>query len=512
MSFIIHEQFEKKANEHKRPLRHTKVAPVQTVEIVEDAAAFQGLRAERVGDVSLPLTMNKGDSVILDFGDHYVGYLHFALGHFDSHITDSPLMFRFTFGEKPLEVVTPAEKYKGTHTYSWLQEEIKTVVFTPYTGSLERRYAFRYLKIERVDGGAFPVYFSDLFFDAVSAVGMADLTALDIPDPMLQRIYRMSLNTLKECEQDVFEDGPKRDRRLWIGDLRLQAMTDYVSFRNIDLVKRCIYLFAAYRTGGGFVPSCIFVDSPPYTDTWWFSDYSLFFISCLYDYAHNADDRAFVEEMYGTAEEQFRLVSATLDRENKCFSSNVSSHIDWCPGMDKSLPLLAVYVYTLKQLLWLAEYLGKPMADIAAAIDEASDMLRSYYDADRHLFVTASGQVSWQSQIFGILSGVLSDEEGAATVAAIEASDTPYTVRTPYMMHYYIDVLWGLGQKERAMQKMKDYWSVFVEYGFDCCPELYNLLDHFMSPYFKASEADSMCHAWSCTPAYWIHRYYSEQP
>ena len=510
MDFIVHEQFQRKANEYKRPLKHTKAVPVRTVGIVEDAAAFQGLRAEGVGVPQLPLCMNVGDSVILDFGDHFVGYLHFSLNHYQTHITDSPVMFRFTFGEKPLEVITPAEKYKGTHTYGWLQEEIKTVVFTPYTGSLERRYAFRYLKIERVDGARFPVCFTDIFVDAVSAVDLGDVAPFDIPDPMLQRIYHMSLNTLKECEQDVFEDGPKRDRRLWIGDLRLQAMTDYVSFGNVDLIKRCIYLFAAYRTGGGFVPSCIFVDSPPYVDTWWFSDYSLFFISCLYDYARNVDDRAFVEEMYDTAEEQFRLVSATLDRENKRFQSNVMAHVDWCPGMDKSVAHLGVYVYTLKQLLWLAEYLGKPTADIAVAIDEASDMLRSYYDADRHLFVTASGQVSWQSQIFGVLSGVLTDEQNAAVLQAIEASDTPYTVRTPYMMHYYIDALWGLGQKERAMQKMKDYWSVFVHYGFDCCPELYNPDDHFMSPYFKASEADSMCHAWSCTPAYWIYRYYRE--
>ena len=26
--------------------------------------------------------------------------------------------------------------------------------------------------------------------------------------------------------QDVFEDGPKRDRRLWLGDLRLEALAN----------------------------------------------------------------------------------------------------------------------------------------------------------------------------------------------------------------------------------------------------------------------------------------------
>ena len=51
--------------------------------------------------------------------------------------------------------------------------------------------------------------------------------------------------------QDVFEDGPKRDRRLWIGDLRLQARTNYATFKNYDLVKRCMYLFAGLTRADG---------------------------------------------------------------------------------------------------------------------------------------------------------------------------------------------------------------------------------------------------------------------
>ena len=52
----------------------------------------------------------------------------------------------------------------------------------------------------------------------------------------LKKIYEVSVKTLAECMQDVFEDGPKRDRRLWIGDLRLQALANYVTFDNVELV------------------------------------------------------------------------------------------------------------------------------------------------------------------------------------------------------------------------------------------------------------------------------------
>ena len=50
--------------------------------------------------------------------------------------------------------------------------------------------------------------------------------------------------TLKGCMQDVLEDGPKRDCRIWLGDLRLQARANYYTFKNYDLTKCCMYIFA----------------------------------------------------------------------------------------------------------------------------------------------------------------------------------------------------------------------------------------------------------------------------
>lgn len=49
-------------------------------------------------------------------------------------------------------------------------------------------------------------------------------------DEMICRLDRVSLRTLQNCMQTVFEDGPKRDRRLWLGDLRLQALANYETY------------------------------------------------------------------------------------------------------------------------------------------------------------------------------------------------------------------------------------------------------------------------------------------
>lgn len=513
MTVIRNEAFINKANDLKRPLKSRTVYPRAIVEIKQDPTAFQGLRAVPVGECNLPLLMNSGDKVLLDFGDHCVGYLSFALNHLQNVtevsnvITDSPARFKFSFGEFPLEIVTPHEEYHGQLGSGWLQYEEKTVVFTPYSGSLERRYAFRYLLIERLDTSKVPVEFTDISATCVSAVDLSDVKPFEIEDETLQKIYDASLKTLRDCEQDVFEDGPKRDRRLWSGDLRLQALTDYMTFQNDDLIKRCIYLFAGYRTEQKLVAQCIFPDSPPHIYAWLFADYSLFFISFLYDYMKNREDMALLEELYPVALEQAEVISSKFDEEKGII--NFGSFIDWCAGLDKSVALLGVYIYTLKQLKALATALGKPTIWIEQEIEKMKAALLRFYSEKDGLFVTASGQISWHSQVWAVLSGVLSKQENIALLENIQKADTVFTMRTPYMMHYYIEALYTCGLKAQAIEFIKTYWGQILACGYDCCPEVFNPENQFESPY-GGPETNSACHAWSCTPAYWMHKFYSE--
>jgi hypothetical protein len=213
--FSVNGHFEQKANQYKKPLIHTKVCPERTIEFVNDTKGFQGLGVRITGTFQMPYTLGSGDSIILDFGRHCVGYLHFVLKHIE-HITDSPVMLRFSFGEFPYEIMAEQESYKGVLGSGWIQREEKNIVLTPYDGCLERRYAFRYLKIERLDKSDYPfdINITDIYADCVSAVTADMARTFDIPDPVLERIYDMSVTTLAECSQDVYEDGPKRDRRL----------------------------------------------------------------------------------------------------------------------------------------------------------------------------------------------------------------------------------------------------------------------------------------------------------
>ena len=478
MSVIENQTFIKKANDFKRPLKKRTVYPTNIVEIVEDPNAFQGLRVVPIHEFNLPFKMNSGDKVLIDFGDHCVGYLNFALNHLgDQQIADSPVKVRFSFGEFPLEIMTPPEKYSGTLGNGWIQREEKSVVFMPYSGSLERRYSFRYLLIERIDNAKFSVEITDIFATCVSAADLSDVETFEISDEILKKIYETSLKTLKECEQDVFEDGPKRDRRLWIGDLRLQALTDYTTFKNYDLIKRCLYLFAGYRAKHQMVAPYVFPDSPPYIDTWTFADYSLFFISCLYDYMENCGDKILVEELYHVALEQAEMVSSKFNHDKGTI--DLWSFIDWCPELDQSVAILGVYIYALKQLQKIARELGKDTEWIESEIETAKTDLIRFYSEKEGLFVTSSGQISWHSQIWAVLSGILTEQENIQLIENIEKAEPEFTMHTPYMIHYYIEALDRCGLKEKAIHVIKNYWGKIVACGFDCCPEVFNPENEF---------------------------------
>lgn len=505
MALLINETFAQKANALKKPLRHVTVTPKCFVEIENDTQCFQQLKAVRSADYLGAFALKAGESVILDFGDHYVGYLHYTLNHFgDIRIADSPVKLRFTFGEFPLEIIKKPEEYHGSLGSGWLQNEVRSSVFAPYTGTLERRYAFRYLKIDRIDSAVFPVSLSNIFADTVSAVSVDDANAFSISDPVMEKIYKMSLKTLKECEQDVFEDGPKRDRRLWIGDLRLQALADYFTFQNKDLVKRCIYLFAAYRTKDGVVAPCVFPDSPPCIDHGFvFIDYSLFFISCLYDYTLQYHDMEFLEELYPVALRQAQKALDYFDFRTGELTGE-AAHIEWCKGLDKGMATACVLVYTLKQLSEITKLLGKDNSWVKAQIEKVSQSVLLNHSKENGLYKTHSGQVSWATQIWLVLADILPQAENREILEALQREKPGFGIHTPYLMHFYIDALCQCGMKEKALDAIKSFWGQLVDLGFDCCPEIFNPDDHLESPYL-APEINSACHAWSCTPIYWYH-------
>src|SRR5690606_15739859 len=127
---------------------------------------------------------------------------------------DAPAHLRFTFGETLCEIAEPFSEYEGWLSSSWLQQHDEYIDVIPSTIQLSRRYCFRYLKITVVSlSPKYQLRLTDVTFETVSSAPETH-PACDTRDAQLRRIDEISVLTLRNCMQEVFEDGPKRDRRL----------------------------------------------------------------------------------------------------------------------------------------------------------------------------------------------------------------------------------------------------------------------------------------------------------
>jgi len=105
-----------------------------------------------------------------------------------------------------------------------------------------------------------------------------------------------------------------------------------------------------------------------------------------------------------------------------------------------------------------------------------------------------------------VLSGVATKTEGAKALRKLPALQNVVYPGAPYLYHYVIEAMIQCDMKKEARDLVVDYWGGMVTKGADTFWEVYDPKDDFLSPY-KFFPVNSYCHAWSCTPVYFIRKY-----
>ena len=413
---VTNEEFVKKAEACAPKLHETVVKPVSIVDIVKTDGVYPEVNKKDVVENLTKYHLSKGDKLCLDFGDHQVGYVTLKLNSVGSP-QDAPAFFRLKFGEIAKEMTEDSADYDGWISRGWIQEEFIHMDVLPAELKLPRRYAFRYMEIEAIDTSLkWQMVVEDVTCVSVSAVSMDQVVPVESEDEMISRLDQVSLRTLMNCMQSVFEDGPKRDRRLWLGDLRLQALANYDTFKNYDLVKRCLYLFAAQTREDGLVSACLFTEPKFIVDDTFLLDYSMFFGAALLDYYKASGDMETLRDLSKCAYRQMEIAKEQFD-EKKLMKSSEGfwAFIDWTEGLDKQAAMQGVYVFCAKKVREIAEILGdkEKAAELSTEAKEKTEAARKYLlDAESGLFVSgAEKQINYASQVWMVLAGVVDTEE-----------------------------------------------------------------------------------------------------
>ncbi len=450
-----------------------------------------------------------GDSIILDLGEHAVGHFSFVFDNVGDFI-DAPVRLIIKFGEDMREIEDDFSQYKEGLSKTWLQEEILNIDF-PQKTEMPRRYACRYIKIT-VEKTNKPIKLFDFCFCASTSADISVLKPSDTTDALLKKIDLVGTNTLKECMQTFFEDGPKRDRRLWTGDLRLEALTNYYTFNNLEIVKRCLYLFAAGDCDRlGFLPSYVYETPYYFSGSAHIADYALLFVVSVCDYYEHTGDKEVVNDLLDICKAQLESFRAVLD-DNLIVTNQDGwfAFIDWCPGLEKLTALQGVYLYTIERFSQLLKAIGDEECEKYSSLLPVIRCAckKHLYDETANAFINEldNTQLSVHSQVWMILGGVLDGEEAKKLlVSCLENKEAKQPV-TPYMRHYVTEAMLKLNMKDEAVQYLKKFWGGMLDCGADTFWEAYIPEDLDFSPYDDRM-INSLCHAWSCTPSYFIRKY-----
>lgn len=458
--------------------------------------------------------LNKGDKIILDFGNHQVGYLNLKLLSKGSH-PDAPLLLRLHFAENPIELFENRDSYKGWISSSWIEEEILHIDNFPCELNIKRRYAFRYCLFEILDiSSKYSVYIKNAYCLSTSSADDNKLNVFNNSDKTLVKLDKVACRTLHSCMQTVFEDGPKRDRRLWIGDLRIQALANYQTYKNCDMVKGCLYLFAALPLKDGSVGACVFLEPKPEVDDSKMFDYSLFFICILRDYFKNTKDKEALNDLWPTCLKQIKKAKTYLNKDYLVKDSDRLGwcFVDWNLDLNKQASAQGIFLYSLLAAMELSNVINDGSFDgLVNLYNKCKSSANKYlFDKDKEYYISGKNkQISYASQVWMILGKAIAGKDAKNLINRIENDDKALRMVTPYMYHNYIDALILTNQKQKALKKIKEYWGGMIKLGADTFWELYNPKNPNESPY-GGTIVNSYCHAWSCGPAYFLRKYFSK--
>lgn len=495
-------------------LRRTEHHPLRIVRSVADSTAFQGWRMEPSEPIEAlyASSLKQRRKVIVDMGEHMTGYFSLRVNH-TGMPADAPIRLRITFAEVPAELNTPFDPYPGGLSRAWLQDETVTVMRLPATVRIERRVACRYVMIEVLAQSSFDFRVEDITLEAVtSASGEAPALA-EGTDPMIRRIYDTGLKTLSECMQTVYEDGPKRDQRLWIGDLYLESLANACSFGNHALTRRCLYLLAALADEDGWLHATVYEypqPEPQYNQHT--MDYSLLYGVALLEYLKATGDMTTARELWPVVARQIEIARTYL--RDYLYDMQKQPQwwlvFDWKDDLDRHASVQGLMTFAVERGWELAQMVGRERdvrdwPDLVKRMRRASR--RAFYYADAGVVVSGpQRQVSYLSQVWMILSGTLTPKEGARAMTAVLNDPTACRPGSPYAYHYVIEALIACGMRDEAREQLLEYWGGMVERGADTFWEVYDPMDDCKSPY-GFYPVNSYCHAWSCTPVYFINTY-----
>ena len=390
----------------------------------------------------------QGPGLSFDFGGEVVGYFRLRLE------SVGRIRFRLSYGETVDEIIRPPEP-------EMLLSRMLTEEYSLPPGRQEFesriRSGCRFVRVEffhcpevvsvsgwHLRSSLYPVHYRGTFHCS---------------DPDFNRLWQMSRRTLHLCMQEYYLDAPKRDRFLWVGDTRLEALFNYYAFGDLELFRFCWREIARVQYPDGAIPSAMERGN---SILW---DYVAHWVIALRDYYRLSGDKSFPLEL------KHPLLAA----------------VGWLEARADSDGLIAIPVNPYP--LWMVVLNGRT--------GKAPDFNR--------LFLESLETAELVCRLDGDNSGAEHYRKSAARTAEALgklADPLPEKINTWIDAYLWTDRLYAQGRYVEAETLFRRCWIDQEYCGMNTLPELPQRLRRMPVdvPDQTATGCLSLCHGWAAAP------------
>lgn len=331
------------------------------------------------------------------------------------------------------------------------------------------------------------------------------------PNSEIKKQWDISLNTLRNCMHETYEDCPFYEQNQFAMDGRLQILFTYQLAHDDRLARKCMQEFYSSRRPDGLIethfPSPFPGVNIPY--------FSLYWILMIYDHMMYMGDERLVRRYLGAIDDILDHFSQRVDENNGLVGRlewDTWPFVDWTrewssmtPGGDfRDLAVPPSYrrtgFSTYSSLIYA--YAFKKAANICDFVkrrDTADEYRRRAADLNRavvtHCFRgdfivdgpdSPETERSQHSQVFAVLSGALEGE--SARQVLLRALSEPGFVRCSYAMSFYVvEAAIQTGIYDQLRTSLLQPWSAMIQQ---------NLTTWAESTVMPRSD----CHGWSAVP------------
>ena len=318
-------------------------------------------------------------------------------------------------------------------------------------------------------------------------------------DDRVQPILKICRRTLEVGSWDTYEDSPYYEQLMYIGDTRLEMLMTYVANANDALPRRGLELLDVSRQVWEGLAASRF----PCRGRQLITSFCLKYILMVQDFGWWRGDAALVRRLLPGVRGTLDRFAEWVNADGLLEAVHGWPYVDWVETWPRGIPPAAavsgvcglhnlIHVIALRAAAELEAAFGE--AELAAlqsrrAARAAAAVRKVFWNAETGCLADdpAHRHWSWHAQIYGILAGVLTEEEGRAALDRAR-SDERFVVPSYVGRFYLFEALRKVGRGGEIVRELSA-WQGMLDLGA-------------VTVWEQLEPTRSDCHAWSSHPLF----------